>query len=373
MKKYLFMAAAAAAVLTSCSSDETLSINSNNPDEIKFSAKAENATRAENVYCSNNLPDNFNVYATIDGTSLFIDGDIIVKNGNTYENSVSGRMWPQLGADQKVSFYGIKNATFKFNSGAAPSVNFSTADAVENQVDFLYAYTQSAKTKDAVAMNFRHALCQVVFNVANTNKTLNVKVNEVGIKNVYANGTYTYPTAPTVGTIACDATTDAYSANRGSWANFSNATDYAVTTTLSETGEFQATALTTSDHAAKNFGTAMLLIPTSYAKAAKNEATGKLEGAYFYMNVEITQQIKNEDGDALGEAVTIYTGTIAVPYAIDWKEGMKYTYTFTIGEGEGGIDPENPDLPVFLPINFSCAVDDFVTDNVENIELNKKD
>ena len=63
MKKILFSAALTLAFV-SCSRDEVVEINRDG-DEIQFNVVSDAATRAADVYCNNNMPTVFNVWAAV--------------------------------------------------------------------------------------------------------------------------------------------------------------------------------------------------------------------------------------------------------------------------------------------------------------------
>ena len=75
MKKFFYVAIAATA-LASCSSDNLVDLKEG--DEIKFTAVADNDSRAYDVYCNNNLPQNFLLYAKY------------TKTGGTAQNFIPG-------------------------------------------------------------------------------------------------------------------------------------------------------------------------------------------------------------------------------------------------------------------------------------------
>ena len=79
MKKILF-SAAMALVLVSCSRDEVIEVNRDS-DVIEFGVVTNASTRAADVYCNNNKPGEFTVYADYDGQP-YIDADVI-----KYQNS----------------------------------------------------------------------------------------------------------------------------------------------------------------------------------------------------------------------------------------------------------------------------------------------
>ena len=121
MKKILF-SAALALVFVSCSRDEVVEVNRDG-DEIQFNVVSDAATRAENVYCNNNMPEQFRVWANHtddedwgDGAP-YIVGDVIKKEGNTWKNTSGTRYWPE----GELQFYAVVNeGNYFLDRRAAP-------------------------------------------------------------------------------------------------------------------------------------------------------------------------------------------------------------------------------------------------------------
>ena len=192
MKKCYLLAAGFLMLLGSCSQDELVDVNPDSlGDQIEFSVVTNGATRANAIYHSNNLPTGFNVSAKSDGKSYilkdhysFTDGKWINDNGTRY--------WPE-DEDQTIDFYAYVNGEVDWNPATSPYAKFKTftvadgeevtsdfiknletssSKGVANQVDLLYAVKLGqTKTEDAVTLNFRHALSQIVFNAKNVSSS----------------------------------------------------------------------------------------------------------------------------------------------------------------------------------------------------------
>ncbi len=367
MKKILF-SAAMALVLVSCSRDEVIEINRDS-DEIRFGVVTDAATRAADVYCNNNLPGAFTVYANHDGQT-YIDGDLIQKENNAWVNKTGVRYWPE----GDVSFYAHVNGTgFTWASGEVPTIeDYTVPTAVADQKDLLYAV--KTQSKGQVTLNFRHALSQIVFQAKNTNANLYVEIYGVTICNLGNVNTFTYPTANTDDNIINHdgvgetTTTGAW----GTWVNLTGGnTDYPVTfDAVSVPGDKTVVkSLTNTNDTDKEFSSnAMLLLPqttTAWDTTTKPSADTQT-GSYFLVDCKIC----NVAGTSYDSAtdVVLWNGNAAIPVAFNWEQGKKYIYTFVFGDGNGGYDP-NPDdpTPVLLPITFDVTVDDFVP--VENQDV----
>ena len=406
MKKFLFGTAGLLLIAASCSKNEVVEVNRDG-DEISFNVVAGNATKAADIYCNNNKPSGFTVYAESDGKT-YIDGDKIVSSdgGNTWVNQSGTRFWPN---GLSVDFYAVVNGDIEWNvtaaEGTAPASieNFTVPTNVSDQKDLLYSVKKGlakgnteAET-NPVELNFRHALSQIVFQAKNTNPNLYVEVSGVSIVNVGNKNTFAFPNANTDNNMedtdhdgSFDYTIDYEDGSWGKWnALTSGSTVYPVdfeTVKVEGTNTVvDLTANVNGDNTVKDeFNkNALLLLPqTSNAWVpedvpAPGLAGNASNGSYFLVNCAIY----NVAGDEFVPEDTPLWGTTdahkqaAIPVAINWEQGKKYIYTFIFGEG-GGYDPDDPDPedpdkpdPVLIPITFEVTVDDFVEVPAQDIDM----
>lgn len=373
MKKiYLAAPLLLALAAASCTKSEVLETNSG---EIMFNVVANKATKAADVYCNNNLPDAFTVYAMTEGKT-YIDGDNIEHNGNgSWENKSGIRYWPETDVD----FYAHVSAgdAFKWSETSAPTIeNFTPDKVVENQVDLLYAVkTKQSKKETPVELNFRHALSQIVFNAKNTNANLFVEIAGVTVANVGGTNTFTYPTVDTDSRfVSHDGSGNLPDTGVGSWKRLDGGDAFYKVdfTAVSVEGDGTVVDLTTANAKGKEFNSqAMLLLPqatTAWEPSAdSNTPEEENTGSYFLVNCAIWNVAgdsidKDTDVQLWGENGT--TKELAIPVSFSWEQGKKYIYTFVFGQGNGGYDPEpdpdDPDpKPVLVPIDFTVTVDDF--------------
>lgn len=375
--------------MASCSQDETIGIN-HDGDEITFNVVTNNATRAENVYCNQNLPGGFYVSAISDGKT-YIDKDYVTGSNGNWTNTSGTRYWPETAVD----FYAHVNGgdAYKWNNGSPIFEDFTVNNTVGSQVDLLYAVKKDqSKTNGKVNLNFRHALSQIVFQAKNTNANLYVEIAGVSVANVGGTNTFTFPSANTETNIVDhDENADGvyedgefgssinYDDSWGSWAKLTQGkeqynVDFPKTAVR---GNNTLVALTTANETDKEYNSnAMLLLPQK--TAAWDPETNPLPGAEkntgSYLLVDCA--IFNVAGDEYaGSDVCLWgepqgsgwtTKELAIPVAFEWEQGKKYVYTLVFGEGNGGYDPdpdpdpdpEDPD-PVLVPITFEITVDDF--------------
>lgn len=391
MKKAIF-ASIAVAMLTACSNDEVV-LENNDANAIRFGVTAQNNSRAADVFCNNNLPNKFNVWASYDN-AFYIQGDEIGKTAdNKWVNNSGLRYWPNAG---DVTFYGFVNDNGKFTWDDAKNAPTFTAFEVEadvaDQVDLLYARKTQAKkaaegeaavtTPQQVNLNFRHALSQIVFNAKNTNPNLYVEIEGVSICNVSGKGNYTLPSVDTDNNIPCDEATDDEAtyqkATRGAWSALSDLAEYSVefgAVKLNGSEDAEAEDLTTANDEGKEFSSlAMLLIPQETEAIATDQAFEGQTGSYFLVkclikNVAGTEVAENDvilwgkTTEGENPEFTGETANVLIPVDLNWEEGKKYTYTFIFGKGNGGFDPDPKDPtpdPVLVPITFNVKVDQFI-------------
>lgn len=388
--------------MASCSQDETIGIN-HDGDEITFNVVTNNATRAADVYCNQNLPDGFYVSATSDGKT-YIDKDYVTGSNGNWTNQSGTRYWPETAVD----FYAHVNGgdAYKWNNGSPKFEGFTVNNTVGSQVDLLYAVkTNQSKTDGKVNLNFRHALSQIVFQAKNTNANLYVEIAGVSVVNVGGTNTFTFPSANTETNIEhnnYDTDGDGvyedgefgssinYDASWGNWnaLTFGSETYSVDFTKTAVPGTNTLVALTTANETGKEYNSnAMLLLPQNTAAwdPEANPLPGAVgnTGSYLLVdcaifNVAGTDYAEGDDvclwGEPQGSGWT--TKELAIPVAFDWQQGKKYVYTLVFGEGNGGYDPdpdpEDPDPedpnPVLVPITFEIFVDEFDPVNGGEIE-----
>ena len=380
--------------MASCSQDETIGIN-HDGDEITFNVVTNNATRAADVFCNQNLPGGFYVSAISDGKT-YIDKDHVTGSNGNWTNTSGTRYWPETAVDFYAHVNGGDAYKWSVNEGKATAKfeNFAVNGTVADQVDLLYAVKTGQKKADGkVNLNFRHALSQIVFQAKNTNANLYVEIAGVSVANVGGTNTFTFPSANTETNIVDhDENADgvyedgefgsgiSYNASWGTWAALTQGTEqYNVDfDKKSVLGNNTLVSLTTANDAGKEYNSnAMLLLPQK--TTAWDPETNPLPGAagntgsYLLVdcaifNVAGTDYAEGDDvclwGEPQGSGWT--TKKLAIPVAFDWEQGKKYVYTLVFGEGNGGYDPdpepdpdpEDPD-PVLVPITFEITVDDF--------------
>lgn len=370
MKKSLFIMALGAIALTSCSQDEIIEVKQ---DAIAFSAFTENASRAT----ASTTLNKFKVYAYVGGTT-YINGLDAIKGTGVYTFTEGGYYWPA----NAVDFYCVSNPVEGVDAGGVELtaehkvVNYTVAS--DHTKDLLYSVLKGATKASAAdgvaALNFRHALAMVQFQVKSLELYgLDVAVTNIALKNVSTSGTYTLPNYTTNPNLADpEDEEDANDTNaeivdngngtadhanqyrtRGSWAlaaPVANAYSWDVTT-LSALASTNNTDLDDTNNGDQMSGASdpFFLMPQTFTPATPT--TGAWDDAYFVITANVTKN-----------GVLLHNGDIWIPAAAvgadkAWKEGYKYLYTLTFGQG-AGYQPETDDA-VVIPISFSVTVDKF--------------
>ena len=375
MKK-LFFGAAAMLALASCSSENTLDLN-NSGNEIAFSVATNNTSRAADVYCNNNLPGEFNVWAS-HGNKQYIAGDLIKFEGGKWVNKSGNRYWPSTG-DVTFVAYENENGDFAFNpTGASNLTNFTVPTDVANQLDFIYARKTQAKSAGTqVNLNFRHALSQIVYKAKNTNKNLFVEIGVVSIVNVNSKADFAFPTADTTTPYVDHGSTgDATIENQGTWSNWSTLTTFPVSFTNKEVaGNSAPVDLTAANDPTKEFSSlALLLIPqttTAWDPSSVTKPTDEATNTYFVLSCKI-RNVRDTSIGVQADDIYLYGAAdtyanIYIPVALNWAQGKKYVYTFTFGDGTAGYDHEGEH--VLVPITFDVTVDDFKLGGEKDVDM----
>lgn len=388
MKKSMYLVAAAAVALASCSTDEL--VQQKDGSEINFSVVADNDSRAATVYCNNNLMRGFNLYAGYNNGSwsTFIEEDYVTVLENGKCTQTETRYWPETG---NLTFFGLvntpandfttmipaSNATSEVVWGAeVPVVKDFTPDTdVTKQTDLLYAVAAGCtKAAAPVQMNFRHALSQIEFRAKNQNPQLHVVIDAVRVGQTDAQGTYSLPSESTVPNYEThDQTTQVDAYVKGTWSDVKGKADYLV--------EFNSVAvpysegavqnLTISNDGAETNNNSLLLIPTMEDGVATTPWTPANAATYDGTYLAIYCTIYNVAGAEYVEGsdvAVLHKGWAVIPVSFKWKQGKKYIYTFNFSkEGNGGyeggenIDDNTPtDIPVLTGIELEVTVDDFL-------------
>lgn len=391
--KLFFLALSAMALATSCSNDEVTELSDSNA--IKYDLGIGKITRATDVYCNANKFTSFKVWANYTATggtaTPYIAGDVINFTNSAWADASGTRYWPEKGT---LDFYALARYTNPTLTTPGNTVAWSVDGTVANQQDLCYAVKKTqSKNTPTVALNFRHALSQIVFKAQNKNAKLYVEIEEVGVCNVNSGATFTLPDANTDDNITDHpSTTTPTIASQGSWASYTGAAKY-TTEVFNKVVAGNSTVVNLTDntstdsHATNDYGKAMLLLPVSSTTTPWNGKTQLAINAGTYTPavadgtlILVKCKIWNVAGTAVDKDndVVLYgneDGTArwaAIPASFAWSQGKKYIYTLVFDKGNGGIDPDPDDpKPVLVKIDYTVTVDDFVKGENYDIDMDE--
>lgn len=358
MKTKLIVAAALTLMTASCSKESVIESDLNKAgNAISFTSYTSALTKGNPI--DNNTEfikdgNTFGVTAFISGTptSPYMGyagkGAEIKTNGSiwNYANANEQAYWP-TGAET-LDFYayspfGNDAITQAFDKTTGLTINYSVPAEEANQVDLMFAEAKDEAKADpvaAVVLPFKHALTQVHFGIATKTDRLKIDVEANGIDLNRIMG---------VGKFA---------ASTEVWSDFSNSTNYTVTSDAITAGyEFDAEANPVVKYA--KIGTddaALMLLPQTFEATTIDETTGAVgdAGSYLTISCRIYQMLEDDTKVYLhgAEAIDGASGfvDIKVPFSSKgivadvadevWKRNNKVTYNLLIGAGTaGGLDP----------------------------------
>ncbi len=374
--KTLFLATTALAALASCSNDELSDVNQGSSIRMKafLNSPISRATEMTPVEIANS--GGFKVHAH-SATNAGFDFTDVFKNTNGGSgdwNSDSKHYWP--GDDSELDFFAYAPATTVAAADGKTISGYTIGNtSAKDQTDLVVGYNKGKKSTNetsGIAMNFRHALSQVVIQAKNSN-VANMKVEVIGVKigHVFSKGTLTMPTAITVndGTLLPSSTWSGQATEHNYIAGMDN-----KTTAVSASSTVELTSI--AQKLQFNEGGFMLLPQTQNQWTSVPGA----DGTYLAVLCRISQNDGNGNWNLLypkPDKVTAgeFYGYSAVPVAVNWEPGKKYTYTldfFGNNGGGGQVDPESPNGGEDIvggPIKFEVTVDNWTDVPNSDIEM----
>lgn len=343
MNKAIFMMAAAAITLASCSSDETTDVAKSS--QISFTAKVgKNSRGAETT--TQNLNQmwvtGYDITKADAPTEYFAD-QLFSKTADTQNPQfIPERPW-YWQAGKSYKFIGIHPAKTDWMGTvniAANEVTYS-ADipaAIADQKDLIIDAVKGQAASDAetgVKMEFKHILSQLQFKVKNDNKELTYTIAGIRIVNAANKGSFTFNTET----------------RQGSWAE---QTEGKVTYEMLFKDSpivLNGTTSTSGTLTPENSGA--MIVPqklTPWNGAVVSTGAPFDGGAYIALliNVKYTRDGKymypgnaSTDKDYGWVAVPVPAASKTETQAI-WSMGNKYIYTLDLTKGCGKVDPVNP-------------------------------
>lgn len=342
MNKAIFMMAAAAITLASCSSDETTDVAKSS--QISFTAKVGKNSRGAETTTANldkMWVTGYDITDAANPTEYFGDQVFNKTTDPGKSDFIPTRPWYwQTGKSYK--FIGIHPAKADWSGTlniAAGQVTYQAElpTAIADQKDLIIDAVKGQTNSDAengVQMKFQHILSQLQFKVKNTNEHLTYHIAGIRIVNAANKGSFTFNTED----------------RTGSWAE---QTEGKVTYEMlfkDQPIELNGTSSTSGTLTPENSGA--MIVPqklTPWNGAVVSQAAPYDGGAYIALliNVKYTNGGKymypakaSTDKDYGWVAVPVPAAT-GNTQAI-WSMGNKYIYTLDLTKGCGKVDPVNP-------------------------------
>lgn len=337
MNKAIFMMAAAAITMASCSSDETTDVAKSS--QISFTAKVGKNSRGAETTTAN-LPGmwvtGYDITDPNAPTVYFADQEF-KKNGQNQFVPDTPWYWQ---AGKSYRFIGIHPAKADWKGTldiAAGQVTYQAQipTAIADQKDLIIDAVKGtdAQATSGVQMNFQHILSQLQFKVKSTNKTLTYHIAGIRIVKADSKGSFTFNTEN----------------KQGSWEE--QTSDKVTYEMLFDNPiELNGTGSTNASLTPENSGAMIVpqkLTPWNGAVVSQNAPYD--QGAYIALliNVKYTNGGKYMY-PAKAQNDTDY-GWVAVPVPAAtnntqaiWSMGNKYIYTLDLTNGCGKVDPVNP-------------------------------
>lgn len=362
--------AAVATVFASCSNEEELAnVGKSESNAIRFAGiSGLSDTRTTPIGTTNLTTTNFDVMAFM-GNALFMGGKHvsgvsdhgvkIVYKTSAWDYADPDQMayWPTEG---DVDFYAVSPAIsndlvldngFAYDmTSVAKTISYRMVDEYNTtgtNHDVMYAVAKGRNKvnngTNAVQMNFKHILSQVVFKAKTASSILEVDVENVKIHNFVQSGVFTLPAGEPA-------------EKEPTMSNWSTSPDEAVFTA---TVKLNAANVKTNNAVVElsDMNSPLMMIPqkltkwsTSTGAAVSKHVADTKKECYL----EISMKLKQNDSYLIGSATEYKTVYVPFDNGTGWEPGKRYIYTLIFG---GGYDDQGE--PILSPITFDAATVDW--------------
>lgn len=344
MNKAIFMMAAAAITMASCSSDETTDVAKSS--QISFTAKVgKNSRGAETTTANLNQMwvTGYDITDAAAPTAYFAD-QLFEKTADAQNSQFIPQIPWYWQSGKSYKFIGIHPAKADWMGTvniAADQVTYSAEipAAIADQKDLIIDAVKGQANSDAetgVKMEFKHILSQLQFKVKNTNQHLTYHIAGIRIVNAANKASFTFNTE----------------GRQGTWAE-PTADKVTYEMLFKDPIELSSTATGKTEAFLTPENTGAMIVPQKLTPWDGNVVTTAApydKGAYIALliNVKYTNGGKymypakaSTDKDYGWVAVPVPATSDTEPQAI-WSMGNKYIYTLDLTKGCGKVDPVNP-------------------------------
>mgnify|MGYP000503605625 FL=1 len=364
--------AAVATVFASCSNEEELAnVGKSESNAIRFAGiSGLSDTRTTPIGTTNLTTTDFDVMAFMSAdNALFMGGKHvsgvsdhgvkIVYKTSAWDYADPDQMayWPTEG---DVDFYAVSPAIsndlvldngFAYDmTSVAKTISYRMVDEYNTtgtNHDVMYAVAKGRNKvnngTNAVQMNFKHILSQVVFKAKTASSILEVDVENVKIHNFVQSGVFTLPAGEPA-------------EKEPTMSNWSTSPDEAVFTA---TVKLNAANVKTNNAVVElsDMNSPLMMIPqkltkwsTSTGAAVSKHVADTKKECYL----EISMKLKQNDSYLIGSATEYKTVYVPFDNGTGWEPGKRYIYTLIFG---GGYDDQGE--PILSPIKFEAATVDW--------------
>lgn len=364
--------AAVATLFASCSNEEELAnVSKSESNAIRFAGiSGLSDTRTTPIGTTNLTTTDFDVMAFMSSdNALFMGGKHvsgvsdhgvkIVYKTSAWDYADPDQMayWPTEG---DVDFYAVSPAIsndlvldngFAYDmTSVAKTISYRLVDEYNTtgtNHDVMYAVAKGRNKvnngTNAVQMNFKHILSQVVFKAKTASSILEVDVENVKIHNFVQSGVFTLPAGEPAD-------------KEPTMSNWSTSPDEAVFTA---TVKLNAANVKTNNAVVNlsDMNSPLMMIPqkltkwsTSTGAAVSKHVADTKKECYL----EISMKLKQNDSYLIGSATEYKTVYVPFDNGTGWEPGKRYIYTLIFG---GGYDDQGE--PILSPIKFEAATVDW--------------
>ena len=356
MNKAIYIYAAAALTLASCSSDEVLR-EAERADTISFRTQVAASTRGA-LLDQAALQNNNQLYVTTfkeNGELLYPETAYNYKEGAWEANPPQ-----QWQGNDKLDFYLAYPALSEWSKNFALSkpskmITFLVDEEIPNQKDYVAARVLASKQDGTVEVKLKHMLSAIEVYAINSNPTLIYEMGGVRLCGVNQEITIKLDEINNPNFQVLHST------------RMKNFKIEITPTVLPPNG------IKTSLMDDKGFA---ILPPQPGQLKWDGESTRDDPGGYVGTYISVLLRIRSKYGPFIYPANGGF-GWVAIPMEFKWDSGKKYVYTLDFSNGAGRVDPTDPGVdvhpgtldpekgqPIFNgPVTFTVDVSEWTNEN----------